>query len=198
MTTKPLRRWTGGEEMNIKLRTAVLVSAMILLLTAACSDKQTTGNDDLLAVEDRLVKNNEIAGWTYFQGGWVANNISELTTHIDGMAVVYERHGFVEAAHQSYQGTIDDAARTLQATVYNQGTAANAEDTFDDPEIGLTGTTIWTDGAGDEAHFKLLGLSYALAFRRGPFFVYLDIGYNTEESLNILKQFALNIDGKLQ
>jgi hypothetical protein len=184
--------------MDTRLKSAMLAPAVILTIAAGCSDKQTAGNDDLVAIEDRLVENNEIAGWTYLQAGWVANNVSELTTYINGAATIYERHGFVEAAHQSYQGTIDDATRTLQATVYNQGTSTGAEATFDDPEIGLTGTTVWNDGAGEEAHFKLLGLSYALAFRRGPFFVYLDIGYNTEESLNILKQFALNIDGKLQ
>ena len=184
--------------MSIRLRLAVLVPAVILMITVACSDKKTSEGDDLLAIEDRLVKNNEIAGWTYSQAGWVANNISELTTHINGLAVIYERHGFVEAAHQSYQGTIDDGTRTLQVTIYNQGTPADAKATFDDPEVGLTGTTVWNDGAGEEAHFKLFGLSYALAFHRGPFFVYLDIGYSTEESLNILKQFALNIDGKLQ
>lgn len=184
--------------MNTGLRSAIVAPIVLLAIVAGCSDKQTTDNDDLVAIEDRLVENNEIAGWTYAQAGWVANNVSELTTYINGLAVVYERHGFVEAAHQSYQGTIDEATRTLQATIYNQGTSANAEATFDDPEVGLSGTTVWNGGAGDEAHYKLLGLSYALAFRRGPFFVYLDIGYNTEESLNILKQFALNIDGKLQ
>jgi len=183
--------------MNTKLRLAILAPALVLTI-AACSDKKTTDSGGLVAIEDRLVENNEIAGWTYLDAGWVANNISELTIHINGLAVVYERHGFVEAAHQSYQGTIDDGARTLQVTIYNQGTSPNAKATFDDPEVGLTGTTVWSDGAGEEAHFKLFGLSYALAFYRGPFFVYLDIGYGTEESLNVLKQFALNIDGKLQ
>jgi hypothetical protein len=184
--------------MNTWFRLAALAPVAILAITTGCSDKNTTDNGDLVAIEDRLVENNEIAGWTYAEAGWVANNVSELTTYINGLATVYERHGFVEAAHQSYQGTIDDAARTLNVTVYNQGTSANAKATFDDPEVGLTGTTIWNNGAGEEAHFKLFGLSYGLAFHRGPFFVYLDIGYNTEKSLNILKQFALNIDGKLQ
>jgi hypothetical protein len=184
--------------MSPASRATVLASVLILVAITACSDKQTTGNDDLMAIEDLLVKNNEIAGWTYFQTGWVANNISELTVHIDGAAVIYERHGFVEGAHQSYQGTIDDQTITLQLTIFNQGTQSNAKDTFEDPDIGLTGTTPWNGGAGDEAHFKLFGLSYALSFYSGPYFVYLDIGYNTEESLNILKQFALNVDGKLK
>jgi hypothetical protein len=184
--------------MDPGFRSTVLVSLLILITIAACSDKQTTDNDDLAAIEDLLVKDNEIAGWTYFQTGWIANNVSELTTYIDGAAVIYERHGFVEGAHRSYQGTIDDGTRTLQLTIFNQGTQSNAKDTFEDPDIGLTGTTPWNDAAGDEAHFKLLGLSYALAFYRGPYFVYLDIAYNTEESLNVLKQFALNVDGKLK
>jgi hypothetical protein len=188
----------GGDQMNSGMRCTALVLATLLVGFTACSDKQTTDNDDLVAIDDLLVRNNEITGWTYSGTGWVANNISELTTHIDGLAEIYERHGFVEAAHQSYQGTIDDATRTLRLTVYNQGTQSNANDTFEDPDTGFSGATTWNDGPGEAAHYvRFGGLSQALAFYQGSYFVQLDMSYDTEESLNVLKAFALNVSGKI-
>ena len=169
-----------------------------LVLSLACSQDGGTGSS-VKSIEDLVVRNNEITGWTYSGAGWVANNVSELTQHIDGLADIYQRHGFVEAVHQSYQGTIDDGTRTLGLTVYNQGNTSNARETYEDPEVGLSGAIDWAAGAGDQAHYaRYGGLSQALTFYRGSYFVYLEINYDTEESLNILKQFALNVDGKIQ
>jgi len=161
--------------------------------------KEATKQNEVIAIDDALVKNNEIAGWTYAGQRWVANNISELTTYIDGLAEIYQRHGFVEAANQSYEGKIDGANRQLQLTVYNQGSEANAQALFNDPDLQLTSGLVWENGAGKEArYFRFGGLSQILAFYRNSYFVYLQINYDTEESLNILKQFALNVDQKIQ
>jgi len=155
--------------------------------------------DGNLAIEDLLVRNNEIAGWTYSGAGWTAGSISELTIYIDGKAEVYERHSFVEAAHQAYQGTIDAGTRTIDLTVFNQGNAAGAVDTFNDPDVGLSGATPWNDGAGEAAHYvRYGGLSQALAFYRGSYFVLLEVNFDTEETLSILEQFAMNVDGKIK
>ena len=108
-------------------------------------------------------------------------------------------YGFVEAANQSYQGTIDQGTRKLHLTVFNQGTADNAEATYEDPEVGVSGAVIWDGGAGDAAKYAWYGqLSQTLVFHSGPYFVLLEMEYGTEESLNILKQFALNVDGKIK
>jgi hypothetical protein len=189
---------TGVTTMRARIKFVLVAATSVLLALASCSDKQTTGGGDLVAIEDLLVRNNEITGWTYQGSGWTASSISELTVYINGLAEVFERHGFVEASFRAYQGTIDDGTRTLELTVYNQGTTANAQDTFDDPDTGMSGATTWTDGPGDAAHYvRFGGLSQALAFYHGPYFVQLRLNYDTEESLNILKQFALNVDGKI-
>lgn len=157
------------------------------------------GNNDATTIEDLLVRNNEIAGWTYSGSGWTAGSISDLTTYIDGKAEVYQRHGFVEAAYQAYQGSIAAGTRTIALSVFDQGSAAGAIDTFNDADVGLTGATPWQDGAGDAAHYvRYGGLSQALSFYRGQYFVLLEVNYDTEETLNILKQFALNVDGKIE
>jgi hypothetical protein len=162
-------------------------------------EKNATESEQILSIEDLLVDNGEITGWSYDGASWLASNISELTTYINGAAEIYQRHGFVEATHQTYRGKIDNADRQLKLTIYNQGDESQAKDTYEDPDIGLVGALDWNDGAGQEAHYiRYSGLSQALTFYRSHYFVYLEITYDTEESLNILKQFAWNIDGKFK
>ncbi len=162
-------------------------------------EKNAANSDQILSIEDLLVKNNDITGWSYEGARWLANNISELTTYINGGAEIYQRHGFIEAAHQAYRGKIDNVDRQLKLTIYNQGNESQAMATYEDPDIGLVGALDWNDGAGKEAHYiRYSGLSQALTFYRNSYFVYLEITYDTEESLNILKQFALNVDGRIK
>jgi hypothetical protein len=168
-----------------------------VILMFSCS-KNSTKNNDILSIEDLLVKNNEITGWSYSGAGWTANNISELTTYINGLADIFQRHSFVEAANQVYLGKIDNADRRLDLTIYNQGSEINAKATYDDPDLGLTGALDWINGAGAASHYERYGLSQKLAFYRGQYLVLLELNYDTEESLNILKQFALNVDGKIK
>jgi len=173
--------------------------ASILIVLFGCGEKQTTGVEEILTIEDLLVENNEITGWSYSGTNWTAGSIPELTTYINGAADIYQRHGFEEAAHQSYNGTIDNGTRTLGLTIYDQGSESNALDTYEDPDIGLSGATTWTNGAGEAAKYiRYSGLSQVLTFYRGSYFVYLEMNYDTEESLDILQQFALNVDGKIQ
>lgn len=181
------------------MKAVILILALLLMMFFLTCHKSATKQNELIAIEDALVKNNEIAGWTYAGQRWVANNVSELTTYIDGLAEIYQRHGFVEAASQSYQGKIDGANRTLRLTVYNQGSEGNARALFNDPDLGLTGGLVWTNGAGKESRYlRFGGLSQIMAFYRNSYFVYLEMNYDTEESLNILKQFALNVDQKIK
>lgn len=168
-------------------------------LFMGCSEKGVTENDEILLIQDLLVDNGELTGWVYSGTSWSAASISELTTFINGAAEIYQRYGFEEAAYQSYDGTIDDGTRTLGIGIYDMGSQANAQDTFDDPDIGLSGATTWTNGAGEEAHYvRHGGLSQVLTFYRSSYFVYLELNYDTEESLDILKQFAINVDGKME
>jgi len=181
------------------MRAIIGLSLIILIISSGCSKDNATDDNGIILIEDLLVENNEITGWTYSGTNWVANNITELTTYINGLAELYQSHGFVEAAHQAYEGSIDNGTRELSITVYNMGTESNASDTYDDPEIGPAGATDWTDGAGVRAHYvRYGGLSQILAFYRDSYFVHISINYDSDESLNILMQFALNIDGKIQ
>jgi len=151
------------------------------------------------SIEDLLVKNNEITGWTYSGAGWVANNISELTNYIDGLADVFQRYGFNEASYQLYVGAINSAQVELRLTVYNLGTNENVKSLTADQAISLVGGIQWTNGAGEFAQYaRYNGLSQELIFYRDKYYVNITIMADTEESLNIIKQFALNVDGKIK
>ena len=153
----------------------------------------------IISTKDLLVKDNEVNGWLFTGSSWVANDFSELTTYINGMAEIYQRHGFVDAVHQTYQGTIDNVSRQLSLSIFNQGNESNALATYEDPDTGLSDAVNWTDGAGQAAHYiRYNGLSQALTFYRGQHFVYLVINCDTDESLNLIKQFALSVDANIQ
>jgi hypothetical protein len=176
-----------------------IVPLLILAAAFQACKKDSAGPDPVKAIDAFLVRNNEIAGWTYTGSGWIANNVSELTTYIDGMADTYQRHGFVEAAHQDYQGSVNSKSATLRLSVYNQSTKTNASALYADPALGFVGAIDWTGGAGDASHYaRYSGLSQVLSFYRNGYYVSLEMNTDTEESLNVLKQFALNVDGKLK
>jgi len=188
------------------MKNTFLYFLILLLVLGTGCDKKEDNNDDngnsggtVLTIEDLLIKDNEITGWPYSGVGWTANNITELTEQINGGAEIYQKHGFKEAAHQSYSGTIDNGTRTLELTVYNQDSDANAKATYEDPDLGMTGATPWDDGAAGTAaqYVRFGGLSQKLVFYKGAYYVLIEINYDTEESLNIIKQFALNVDGKI-
>ena len=170
-------------------------------LLPGCKKDSPAGSGDgqTKTITDLVVKNNEIAGWTYSGSGWTANNLSELTTYIDGAADIYRQHGFIEASHQEYQGTVNSASAVVKLTVYSQGTSTNASQLYADPALGFNGAIDWAGGAGDAAHYvRNGGLSQVLAFYRNGHFVYIEINADTNESLNVIQQFALNVDGKIK
>lgn len=179
----------------MKTRTSILLLLLLLSLTAACS--KSTTQPETLTIEDLLVRNNELAGWTYGDKRWVARNATELFGAINGAGDVNIRYGFQEGAGQNYNGTINDTPATLTLHVFDQTTGENAESVFNDPQSGMGTAVSWPDGAGEEAHYLTSQLANTLAFYSDKYYVWLNINFGEEEGLNVLKQFALNVDGKI-
>jgi hypothetical protein len=182
--------------MMMKTRICILTLLAALSLTVGCS-KSTTA-PETLTIEDLLVKNNELAGWTYGDERWVARNATELFAAINGAGDVNVRYGFREGAGQSYSGTINDTPATLVLYVFDQAAAENAESVFNDPDSGMGTAVPWPAGAGEEAHYLTTQLSNTLTFYSGKYYVWLNINFGQDEGLNVLKQFALNVDGKIE
>jgi len=180
------------------LKTALLLILALTVIISCKKDDSDDNNNVTKTIEDIVVKNNEITGWNFSGAGWTANNITDLTNYINGAAQTYQLHGFVEGTFQAYQGTVNNNQAQLSLYIYDQGSTTNAGELYADPDLGFSGAVDWTDGAGVEAHYIRFGLSQQLSFYRDAYYVHLDINTDTEESLNILKQFALNVDGKIK
>jgi hypothetical protein len=180
----------------MKTRVYILLLLLVMSLAGACS-KSTTA-PEALTIEDLLVRNNELAGWVYGDTRWVARNSTELFAKINGDGDINIQHGFQEGAYQNYNGTVNDAAKVVNLIIFDQTTAANAKTVYDAPETDFGGAVPWLDGAGEEAHYLAFTFSTRMSFHRGQYYVELDINSGTEEGLNILKQFALNVDGKIE
>jgi hypothetical protein len=175
----------------------VALIVVLVLLSMSCT--KSDSSNEILTIEDLLVDNNEITGWSTSGTSWTASSITELTEYINGMAETYDQYGFQEAAQQSYSGTIDDGSRTIQIIIYDLGSEENAQDLYDDPDLGLSSATTWSNGAGTEAHYvQYSGLSEVLTFYSGVYFVYMQVDYDSDGTLSIMKQFALNISGKIE
>lgn len=171
---------------------------MILIIIIFSCTKDPTKTDEIVSIEDLLVKNNEISGWQYGNESWIANNYQDLYNEIDGGAEVYNQHGFIEAANQTYQGQIDNQNRQLKITIFNQGNETNSKAVFEHPDLGLNTGINLNNGTGTEAKYIRYGLSQVLAFYKKAYFVSLEMNYDTEESLNVTKQFALNISNSIK
>lgn len=181
------------------LRTSIL-AAMIVFGISTPGCKKDTSKGAILSIEDMLVKNNEITGWTYSGSSWVANNGSELTTQIDGGAELYIKYGFIEATYQKYAGTINNISCEIQLFIYNLGSATNTSGIFDDPDLGLSSALVWSDNpAGTKAKYvRGGGLSQTMFFYRDKYLIDLTVTTDNEQSLDILKAFAINVDGKVK
>lgn len=177
-----------------------LLLIVLVFVSFSCKKDNSDDNNNTSAktIEDLVVKNNEITGWNFSGTGWTANNITELTNYINGGAEIYQLHGFVEAIQQAYEGTVNQNQTQLTLYIYDQGTVSNADELFNDPNLGFSGAINWSDGAGTKAHYVRYGLSQQLAFYRDKYYVLLELNADTDESLSIMKQFALNVDGKIK
>jgi hypothetical protein len=170
----------------------------LFFISPAC--KKDTSRNKILSVEDILVKNSEITGWSYSGTSWVANNRSDLTTYIDGGAELYFKYGFVEAAYQKYSGIINNVNCEIQLYVYNLSNSNNTATILDDPDLGLSGATMWSDNpAGTIAKYvRGNGFSQTMFFYRDKYLVDITVTTDNQESLSILKQFAKNVDEKIK
>ena len=122
---------------------------MFLLISTFPACEKSTTNNSAKTIEDLLVKNNEITGWTYSGAGWVAYNATEIAQQIDGAIVVYQRYSNdIEAAFQAYSGTVNSTQCRLRVYVFDMKNSTSAQGVYNHPDLGLSGAIDWQGGGG--------------------------------------------------
>jgi hypothetical protein len=176
---------------------AVFLLWIVFLAVSACSKKSSTGST-INTVEDLLLKNNEISGWSQSGSGWVANNDQELFTPMDGAAPGYIQNGFMEGAGQDYAGHVKQDTATVVLRVFDMGQASNAMAIFTLEKIEMTNTENWSTVALDTTCVERSTISQSIIGTKSGYFITVSISSGLSEALEVAKMFAANVGTKIE
>lgn len=177
-----------------------ILSIYILLLFSSlifCSKEKVT-NPKAVTPEDLLTRDNEISGWIRTGDHWTASSDGELSSHINGEAVVYTSRGFVEGAMQVYEGKVLGNTETVELRIFNQGTMTNAKSVFEEIVRLMSSPMDWDNGVGEEAKIERVGMVQKIVFYESKYYVDLSITSAFDEALDVLKTFANNVSSKIE
>ncbi len=112
-------------------------AALVLLFATALVGAGSIARADCAAIDPlSLLPPDGACDWARDGVPQSAYTIEELAQIIDGGAFLFEQHGFVAAVFENYTGEIEGEPAAATVSIYNQGTAANAEALFNDPNSG--------------------------------------------------------------
>ena len=169
-----------------------LVCLAILIATFGCGEESEDGGGKkaVFTPVDLLPYDNDISGWESVGAYEEANDYDALDV-IDDEAEVFIDNGFVSAAFQQYAS----GALMVHLRIYDQGTEANAQATYD--RVGIGFGIPW-NGAGIEARIDETGLAtYMVEFWQRNMFVQIIIEDKTDEALNVAKLFASHVSDRI-
>ena len=181
---------------------ALTMLALAMLATlSACDKSDSSANPDIVTIVDFMPQQNEISGWdriTGSDGGWSATNASELQEQINGGSELYTNHGFVEAAMQSYTGTVNtQSGVACEIQVYDQGSASDAEAVFDDANNVFTNPITPANPPTSKSQITRELFSYRMKFVKGQYYVLISILTSEDKGQEVLEVFANNVAGKM-
>jgi hypothetical protein len=178
------------------MRLKMVIALIILISSMFCSEKNST-KPEVIAPEDLLPKDNEISGWTRTEEFWTARGGAELSSYINGGAALYENYGFVECAAQVYEGAVLEIIEKVRMIIFDQGNSENTSSLFEEYLRQMSSPIEWNE-AGTGARIERFPLSQIIVFYRSKYFVSLTITSGSDEALEVLKQFAKNVDSKIK
>lgn len=181
--------------MILKYATRLIFTLSAIALLVGCSEDNPQKTATLQPA-DLLPASGEISGWDKVTGpgNGEASDPPSLLNLIDGGAEIYIEYGFVEGVIQDYQGTIGSESSTLVLWIFDQGSAANAEELFDDERLNFSNLTPWDQG--DEAVIdETLLFQIAIHLRAERFYLRVIIDKNDDEvtALATAQDFALAV-----
>lgn len=175
---------------------------MALLLVTGCDKSDSPSDADIVSIGDLMPRENEISGWARSggsDGSWKATNPSELQDAINGGSELYTNHGFVEAAMQSFTGTVNAQSGVVcEIQVYDQGSGTNADAVFDDPNNVFANPITPANPPSGKAQIRKDLFSYSMKFVKSRYYVLISIITSEDKGQEVLEVFANNVAGKMQ
>lgn len=145
-----------------------------------------------------LVPESDVCpGWVTDGEMQTAYTYEELTDVINGAAHLYEQYGFVAAAFQNYLGEVGEEVSPMTLSVFNQGTAANAEALYDDMNSG-SGDPVDDWGGTGDARMRIAFGTVSFQFWENCFFVGIVVVVGGEAAVPHARCFADEIVGRIQ
>lgn len=181
---------------------ALLLAAVFLFLLFPACDKTDSGTDpDIVTIADLMPRDNEISSWARNSGGdgsWKATNPSELQDAINGGSELYTNHRFVEAAMQSYTGTVNtQSGVACEIQIYDQGSESDATAVFDDPNNVFTSPITPSNPPSPKSQITKEIFSHRMKFVKGRYYVLISILTSEDKGQEVLEIFAGNVAGKM-
>ncbi|GEM_PF-704788 len=178
------------------------IALTMLGMLPAC-DKSDSGTEpDIVTIADLMPRDNEISGWSQSGGSggsWQAVNPSELQEQINGGSELYTNHGFVEAAMQSYTGKVNAQSGVVcEIQVYDQGTAENADEVFDDPNNVFASPIAPANPPATRAQIRKDLFSWTMKFVKDRYYVLISIITSEDKGQEVLEVFANNVAARIQ
>jgi hypothetical protein len=180
-----------------------LILAVLLFTPFLGCDKSDSGSDpNIVSISDLLPRENEISGWARSagsDGSWHATNPSELQEQINGGSELYTNHGFVEAAMQSFSGTVNTQSGVVcEIQIYDQGGESYAIAVFDDPNNVFASPVTPANPPSAKAQMRKDLFSWTMKFVKGRYYVLVNILTSEDKGQEVLEVFANNVAGKIK
>ncbi|MBD3422431.1 MAG: hypothetical protein GF398_20140 [Chitinivibrionales bacterium] len=169
--------------------TTTLLSITVLI-TCRFSQNPGAGADPT----DLLPVNNDISGFERTGSAAIMTDKQTIYNAIDGAAEKYIDYGFIEGAQQNFSnGRID-----VDVQVFNHGTPQNARAVFADDDIYPSTPSIINAGDPHVVLDLTNPFAYSILYQRNNIFLRINSSEKSDFALNMVKQFYLNIDTKIE
>jgi hypothetical protein len=113
------------------------VALFVLLSAAAFAGAGPVARADCAAIDPlSLLPPEGACEWARDGVPQSAYSLEELAQIIDGGAFLFGQYGFVAAVFANYAGEVAGEPSAVTVSIFNQGTPANAEALFNDPNSG--------------------------------------------------------------
>lgn len=184
------------------MKTQTTFFILFSIFIFGCSKKDQPTQPSVVSTQDLLPRDKEISNWSRSSAdnaSWLAVNTTQLQEKIDGGFELFANHGFVEAAMQQFSGSVNGQPNIeMEVQIYNQGSSANADALFDDPNNVFANPIAPKNPPSAKAQITKDIFSYTMKFSKSKYYARLSVMSNDDKAQDVIEIFANNIASKMK